>query len=104
MFRKKLIALSAMLIAGLLVFQANVSADAIEEKPYLSLGADLTATQKRKVLELLDVKEDEFDQYKVVIVTNKDEHAIIKYWYPLYLTFRFFREPCSDIPIEKAIN
>ena len=55
MFRKKLIALSAMLIAGLLVFQANVSADAIEEKPYLSLGADLTATQKRKVLELLDV-------------------------------------------------
>ena len=64
MFRKKLIALSAMLIAGLLVFQANVSADAIEEKPYLSLGADLTATQKRKV-------------------TNKDEHAIIKNWYPL---------------------
>ena len=61
MFRKKLIALSAMLIAGLLGFQANVSADAIEEKPYLSLGADLTATQKRKVLELLDVKEDEFD-------------------------------------------
>lgn len=61
MFRKKLIALSAMLIADLLVFQANVSADAIEEKPYLSLGADLTATQKRKVLELLDVKEDEFD-------------------------------------------
>ena len=83
MFRKKLIALSAMLIAGLLVFQANVSADAIEEKPYLSLGADLTATQKRKVLELLDVKEDEFDQYKVVKVTNKDEHAIIKNWYPL---------------------
>ena len=79
MFRKKLIALSAMLIAGLLVFQANVSADAIEEKPYLSLGA----TQKRKVLELLDVKEDEFDQYKVVKVTNKDEHAIIKNWYPL---------------------
>ena len=77
MFRKKLIALSAMLIAGLLVFQANVSADAIEEKPYLSLGADLTATQKRKVLELLDVKEDELDQYKVVKVTNKDEHKYL---------------------------
>lgn len=77
MFRKKLIALSAMLIAGLLAFQANVSADAIEEKPYLSLGADLTATQKRKVLELLDVKEDELDQYKVVKVTNKDEHKYL---------------------------
>ena len=77
MFRKKLIALSAMLIAGLLVFQANVSADAVEEKPYLSLGADLTDTQKSKVLELLDVKEDELDQYKVVKVTNKDEHKYL---------------------------
>ena len=77
MFRKKLIALSAMLIAGLLVFQANVSADAIEEKPYLSLGADLTATQKRIVLVLLDVKVFEFDQYIVVNVSNNVEHAII---------------------------
>ncbi len=41
-----------------MTFQANVSADAVEEKPYLSLGADLTATdQKSKVLELLDVDE-----------------------------------------------
>lgn len=77
MFRKKLIALSAMLIAGLLTFQANVSADAVEEKPYLALGADLTASQKSKVLELLDVKEDELDQYKVVKVTNKDEHKYL---------------------------
>ena len=77
MFKKKLIALSAMLIAGLLTFQANVSADAVEEKPYLSLGADLTDSQKSKVLELLDVKEDELDQYKVVKVTNKDEHKYL---------------------------
>lgn len=77
MFRKKLIALSAMLIAGLLTFQANVSADAVEEKPYLALGADLTASQKSKVLELLDVKEGELDQYKVVKVTNKDEHKYL---------------------------
>ncbi len=77
MFKKKLIALSAMLIAGLLTFQANVSADAVEEKPYLALGADLTDSQKSKVLELLDVKEDELDQYKVVKVTNKDEHKYL---------------------------
>lgn len=77
MFKRKLIALSAMLIAGLMTFQANVSADAVEEKSYLSLGADLTASQKSKVLELLDVDEDKLDQYKVVTVTNKDEHKYL---------------------------
>ena len=77
MFKKKLIALSAIMIAGLMTFQANVSADAVEEKPYLSLGADLSASQKSKVLELLGVKENELDQYKVVKVTNKDEHKYL---------------------------
>ena len=70
MFKKKLVALSAIMIAGLMTFQANVSADAVEEKPYLSLGADLSASQKSKVLELLGVKENELDQYKVVKVTD----------------------------------
>lgn len=77
MFKRKLIALSAIMIAGLMIFQTNVSADAVEEKPYLSLGADLTTKEKSKVLELLDVKEDELDQYKVVTVTNKDEHKYL---------------------------
>lgn len=77
MFKNKMIALSAIMIAGLMIFQTNVSADAVEEKPYLSLGADLTPSQKSKVLELLDVKENELDQYKVVTVTNKDEHKYL---------------------------
>lgn len=77
MFKNKMIALSAIMIAGLMIFQTNVSADAVEEKPYLSLGADLKASEKSKVLELLDVKEDELDQYKVVTVTNKDEHKYL---------------------------
>lgn len=77
MFRRKLIALSAIMIAGLMTFQANVSADAVEEKPYLSLGADLTASQKSKVLALLDVDEDALDDYKIVTVTNKDEHKYL---------------------------
>ena len=77
MFKRKLIALSAIMIAGLMIFQTNVSADAVEEKPYLSLGADLTPSQKSKVLELLNVKEDELNQYKVVTVTNKDEHKYL---------------------------
>ena len=77
MFKNKMIALSAIMIAGLMIFQTNVSADAVEEKPYLSLGADLKESEKSKVLELLDVKEDELDQYKVVTVTNKDEHKYL---------------------------
>ena len=77
MFKRKLITLSAIMIAGLMAFQVRVSADAVEETPYLSLGADLSKDQKKKVLELLDVDEDELDQYKVVTVTNKDEHKYL---------------------------
>lgn len=77
MFKRKLITLSAIMIAGLMAFQVRVSADAVEEKPYLSLGADLSKDQKKKVLELLDVDENELNQYKVVTVTNKDEHKYL---------------------------
>lgn len=77
MFKRKIITLSAIMIAGLMTFQANVSADAVEEKPYLSLGADLSKNQKSKVLELLDVDEKALDQYNIVTVTNADEHKYL---------------------------
>mgnify|MGYP000131642107 FL=1 len=77
MFKRKIITLSAIMIAGLMTFQANVSADAVEEKPYLSLGADLSKDQKSKVLELLDVDEKALDQYNIVTVTNADEHTYL---------------------------
>ena len=77
MFKRKIITLSAIIIAGLMTFQANVLADAVEEKPYLSLGADLSKDQKSKVLELLDVDEKALDQYNIVTVTNADEHKYL---------------------------
>lgn len=77
MFKRKIITLSAIMIAGLMTFQANVLADAVEEKPYLSLGADLSTDQKSKVLELLDVDEKALDQYNIVTVTNADEHKYL---------------------------
>lgn len=77
MFKRKIITLSAIMIAGLMTFQANVSADAVEEKPYLSLGADLSTDQKSKVLELLDVDEKALDQYNIVTVTNADGHKYL---------------------------
>lgn len=51
-------------------------ADAVagDEKPYISLGADLTKEQKNTVLSLLDVTEEELADYEVIQVTNEDEH------------------------------
>ena len=69
--------LMVMGIAGMMMFQTGVSADAVEEKPYLSLGADLTSSEKKTVLDLLDVKESELDQYQVVKITNSDEHKYL---------------------------
>lgn len=63
-------------LSVLMILPANVSADAVE-KPYLSLGADLSAKEKATVLDLLDVDEDELDEYMVVKVTNEDEHKAL---------------------------
>lgn len=42
---------------------------------YISLGADLTEEEKSKVLELFGVDEKDLENYKVVYVTNKEEHS-----------------------------
>ena len=54
----------------------KVKADS-EEKPYLSLGADLKSEEKARVLDLLGVSPDELDDYRMVTVTNKDEHRYL---------------------------
>lgn len=75
--KKKIIAIAALAITGTLLCQNVVLADGVEEKPYLSLGADLNKKEKATVLELLGVEEDELDEYTVVTVTNKDEHEYL---------------------------
>ncbi len=52
-------------------------ADSVEMKPYLSLGADLTEAQKKTVLSLLDVQENELSDYEVIQITNADEHEYL---------------------------
>lgn len=54
-----------------------VSADAVSEKPYLLLGADLKASEKATVLELLGVDEDDMESYNVGEVTNAEEHEYL---------------------------
>lgn len=47
------------------------------DKPYLSLGADLTEEQKATVLSLMNVDATQLDQYDVVYVTNAEEHSYL---------------------------
>ena len=49
-------------------------ADSVEVKPYIAFGADLTSSQKNKVMELLGVTKEELADYETITVTNQDEH------------------------------
>lgn len=64
----------AVMLAGTVLPGVSVSADAVTEKPYLSLGADLNGSERAKVLELLDIDESDLDDYNVGTVTNEEEH------------------------------
>ena len=76
MIKSGAIILVLTLLAG--VFSGvNVHADGVTNQSYLALGADLTAKEKREVLRLLDVDEDELDEYNVVEITNKQEHQYL---------------------------
>lgn len=69
--------LTAVMLAGLCVPGMQVAADGVEEKPYLSLGADLKQSEKEKVYELLGVDGKNLDLYSVGTVTNKEEHEYL---------------------------
>lgn len=47
------------------------------EKPYVSLGADLSANDRAIVLKLLGVTEDDLKNYTVTTITNADEHKYL---------------------------
>ena len=64
----------AVILAGTIVPVASVSADAVTEKTYLSLGADLNDSERAKVLELLGIDESDLGDYNVGTVTNEEEH------------------------------
>lgn len=48
-----------------------------EDKPYLALGANLTAEQQATVLELLGINPAELEDYDVIYVTNEEEHQYL---------------------------
>ncbi len=71
------ISLCAALITGSAVF---ASADAGDT--YVSMGADLTVEQRAKVLELMDLTEDDLADMDVVQITNEKEHEMLGGYLP----------------------
>ena len=70
---KKIIAVMLVLSVGFIP-ALPARADSVELKPFLSLGAGLTKEQRKTVLSLLDVRENELSDYEVIEITNQDEH------------------------------
>ena len=77
--RKKLtavlLAATMLLTSGVTVFADRV--DAVIDKPYLALGADLTPQEQMKVLSLLGLSDINVDDYDIISITNADEHEYL---------------------------
>ncbi len=48
-----------------------------DDRPYIALGADLSADERATVLSLLGVTEADLENYDVVTVTNDQEHEYL---------------------------
>ena len=73
--KKRVLSLALALV---LLFTSGITAFAAEDgTPILALGANLTEEQKATVLHLLDVNPAELYSYKVIYVTNEQEHQYL---------------------------
>ena len=54
----------------------------LDDKPYLALGADLTADQQHTVLSYMGIEAADFDKYDVVYVSNPEEHQYLDSYVP----------------------
>lgn len=52
------------------------------DKPYLALGEDLSAAQKKTVLGLMGVDEAKLEEYRVIYVNNEEEHKYLGDYIP----------------------
>ena len=77
--RKKLtavlLAATMLLTSGVTVFADRV--DAVIDKPYLALGADLSPQEQMTVLSLLGLSDINVDDYDIISITNADEHEYL---------------------------
>ena len=68
-------------MAGILV-AGMVLGITLDDKPYLALGADLTADQQHTVLSYMGIEAADFDKYDVVYVSNAEEHQYLDSYVP----------------------
>lgn len=54
----------------------------LDDRPYLALGADLSADQQHTVLSYMGIEAADFDQYDVVYVSNAEEHQYLDAYVP----------------------
>ena len=70
--------LLSLILAVTMLFTTGISAFAAEDDtPILALGANLSEEQKATVLNLLGVDPAELDSYKIIYVTNEQEHQYL---------------------------
>jgi len=85
---KKVIALvlAATMVAGFSFTAFASESEDVEitesDKPYISLGADLTSDQRATVLSLFGLTEADLADYDVVTVTNAQEHEYLDAYIP----------------------
>lgn len=70
-----LMSAAVFLSSGVTAFADRV--DAVLDKPYLALGADLSAKEQMTVLSLLGLEDINVDDYDIITVTNADEHEYL---------------------------
>lgn len=68
----------SLILAMTMLFASGITVSAAEDDtPILALGANLSEEQKATVLNLLGVNPSELDSYKVIYVTNEQEHQYL---------------------------
>ena len=67
------------LTTGMILSGIPAKADSVST-PYLALGADLTPDERETVFSLLNVEQEDLDEYNVLYVTNKDEHNYLDHY------------------------
>ncbi len=93
----------ALCFAALLGFVPNAhvtaNADAEYNDTRVTLGADLNADERKTVLDLLDLTEDDLKQINVLGITNADEHNYLDNYLPKDV---IGTRALSSIKLEKA--
>lgn len=75
--KSRLVLTGLLALAMCLVPMGTSKADSVEIKPFIAFGADLSATEKKEVLQQLGITEDELADYETIEVTNAEEHEYL---------------------------